>query len=30
MGNGLPTSATAGQGFAFIYNAGLAKWFRMT
>lgn len=28
MGNGLPTSATAGQGFGFIYRLALTKWFR--
>jgi hypothetical protein len=28
MGNGLPTSAAAGQGFGFIYRLALTKWFR--
>jgi hypothetical protein len=29
MGNGLPTAATAGQGFRFIYKAASLKWFRI-
>jgi hypothetical protein len=29
MANGMPTAATAGQGFAFIFNKSLSKWFRI-
>ena len=29
MANGLPTSAAAGQGFEFIWNAAQVKWYRI-